>query len=233
MRAAVTSTELAGLNKQERIALLRRRIAGMPGHPGAANSPVLPAPPPLAGLLPGGGFTEGSVATYTGPGSLLVGTLAAATSAGHVAIVGKPELGLLAAVEMGAKLERIAIIADPGHDRLEIAAILLDGLSFVVLELAGTRVNPARARVLAARARNSGAVLLVTGGQWTYPELRIRAHSAGFSGLERGGGRLRAISLDVMVEGKGFQSRSARLRLDDRGQWEIESSLTQGLRAVS
>ena len=35
---------------------------------------------------------------------------------GHAAIVGQPDIGLLAAVEMGADLSRIAVIPEPGAD---------------------------------------------------------------------------------------------------------------------
>lgn len=37
---------------------------------------------------------------------------------GNAAIVGQPDIGLLAAVEMGADLSRLAVIPDPGPIRL-------------------------------------------------------------------------------------------------------------------
>ena len=93
--------------------------------------------------------------------------VAAVTAAGgHAAIVGQPDIGLLAAVEMGADLSRLALVPDPGADPVEVAAVLLDGMDLVVLGLGGRSVPLSRARAVTARARNKGCTLLVTGGDW-------------------------------------------------------------------
>lgn len=171
-------------------------------------------PPALAELLPEGGLVKGSVVAYAGASSLLAGLLAAVTEGGgHAAVVGLPRLGLLAAVEMGAQLQRLAVVADPGPDPVEVAAVLLDGLDLVVLGLDGATVAPARTRVIAARARNKGATLVVTDGGWPNPALRLDTRIAGYSGLGAGRGRLRSVSLEVLVRGKAGPPRHGRIEL--------------------
>ncbi|MET8871010.1 hypothetical protein [Nocardia sp. NPDC004604] len=192
---------------------LRRRMAAIPGRGEAAaermpravelRREALAVPPALAELLPEGGLVKGSVVAYSGANSLLVGLLAAVTEGGgHAAVVGVPRLGLLAAVEMGAQLQRLAVVADPGPDPVEVAAVLLDGLDLVVLGLGGAAVAPSRTRVIAARARSKGATLVVTDGRWPNPSLRLDTRVAGYGGLGAGRGRLRSVRLEVAVRGK-------------------------------
>ncbi|EUA06653.1 hypothetical protein I553_0516 [Mycobacterium xenopi 4042] len=62
---------------------------------------TLPIPQLLAKTLPGA-LPRGTVAVVSGARSLLLGMVAAVTAAGgNAAIVGQPDIGLLAAVEMG------------------------------------------------------------------------------------------------------------------------------------
>ncbi|MEV5651665.1 hypothetical protein AB0L57_25730 [Nocardia sp. NPDC052254] len=215
------------------LAELRRRMAAVPARgaevaapPPVAVEPVrerLPIPSALAGLLPESGIPKGSVVAYSGAGSLLTGLLAEVTGGGgYAAVIGLPRLGLLAAAEMGADLGRLAVVAEPGPDPMEIAAVLLDGLDLVVLGLAGRSVPPSRTRVLAARARSKGATLVVTGGNWSGPTLRIDSRIAGYSGLGRGRGRLCSVHLDVRVDARSSQPRTGRLDLcphNGRVEW--------------
>ncbi|QSE85423.1 hypothetical protein [Rhodococcus koreensis] len=231
--------ELSGLSRQERLDYLRRRMAAVParGESVASRAPVeggfpatgtsaapdshaagvLPVPAALAGLLPRGGLVRGSVVSVSGATSLLLGLVASVTAGGgHVAVIGHPRLGVLAAVEMGAQLERLALIPDPGADPVEIAAVLLDGMDLVVLGLGGASVAPSRARAVVARARSKGATLVVTDGHWDGAEMRLEARVHGYAGLGNGsqdGGcrRLRSLSLAVYARGRSFQPRTTRL----------------------
>ncbi|MEV6771410.1 hypothetical protein AB0N05_22585 [Nocardia sp. NPDC051030] len=235
----------AGEAKQRQLAELRRRMAAIParGADAAARISVaevdadsgvlrgepLPVPPALENLLPEGALVKGSVVAYTGAHSLLSGLLASVTaSGGHAAVVGLPRLGLLAAAEMGARLDRLAVVTDPGADPLEIASVLLEGLDLVVLGLNGASVPLSRTRVLTARARSKHSTLVVTGGSWSGPALRIDTRVTGYSGLGRGSGRLRTVCLDVSVHGRSAQPRSGRLDLcprNGRVEW-VEPALT-------
>lgn len=93
-------------------------------------SPIrtLPVPEPLAELLPHRGLARGSTVRLGGVTSLRAGLIASVTSAGGwVAVVGSPNLCLLAAAEMGADLRRCAVISDSGPDPVAVAAVLADG----------------------------------------------------------------------------------------------------------
>jgi hypothetical protein len=115
--------------------------------------------------------------------------VAAVTAAGgHAAIVGQPDVGLLAAVEMGADLTRLALVPDPGADPVEVAAVLMDGLDLVVLGLGGRSVAPTRARAVTARARQKGCTLLVTDGDWYGASARLESRVCGYEVTGAGAG---------------------------------------------
>ncbi|MBJ8347412.1 hypothetical protein [Antrihabitans sp. YC2-6] len=225
---------LSGLSRQERLELLRSRIAAVPARGEAKNlriplgaeeesTQVLQVPGALADLLPFGGLVRGSVVSIAGASSLLVGLLASVTAGGgHAVVIGRPRLGLLAACEMGAQLGRIALVPDPGPDPVEVAAVLLDGMDLVVLGLGGATVSPTRARAVVARARSKGCTLVVADGQWSGAELRLDARVVGYGGLGRGSGRLRSLQLAVRAQGRAFGPAIARLdvqQVDGRIEW--------------
>lgn len=219
--------------RDEQIAVLRRRLAAVPGKGAGARPaevarpvPVLSVPEVLADLLPRRGLVRGSVVTVAGASSLLAGLLASVTAeGGWAAVVGRPSFGLLAAQEMGADLSRIALVPDPGADAVDVAAVLLDGMDMVVLDLSGASVPPSRARGLVTRARHRAAVLVVAGRAWPGAELELSARVARCTGLGRGHGRLRASELSVRVQGRGqaVRPRSAHVVLRSVGatvQWQ-------------
>lgn len=132
--------------------------------------------------------------------------LAAVTAGGgHAAIIGQPDLGLLAAVEMGADLSRIAVIPEPGADPVEVAAVLMDGMDLVVLGLGGRSVPPTRARAVVARARQRGCTLLVTDGDWQGASTRLDAYVGGYEiagGGSPGFGRICRVRLAMRARGR-------------------------------
>ena len=172
----VMTTAFASDRSVEQLESLRRRMAEMSG--GRVVTPVTHSDdlPELPVPLP-----RGTVAVLSGARSLLLGVVAAVTAAGgNVAIVGQPDIGLLAAAEMGADLSRLAVIPDPGTDPVEVAAVLIDGMDLVVLGLGGRRVTQTRARAVVARARNKGCTLLVTDGDWQGAPTRLAARVCGY-----------------------------------------------------
>jgi hypothetical protein len=174
-------------HRAEQLESLRRRMAEMSGAVAAPADDLLPEsesrlalPQWLADSLPVA-LPRGTVAVLSGARSLLLSMVAAVTSAGgNVAIIGQPDIGLLAAVEMGADLSRLAVIPDPGTDPVEVAAVLIDGMDLVVLGLGGRRVSQTRARAVVARARNRGCTLLVTDGDWQGAPTRLEARVCGY-----------------------------------------------------
>ncbi|MCH9721956.1 MAG: hypothetical protein K0U67_07860 [Actinomycetia bacterium] len=188
---------------------VRWRSAEPVDGPLPPSETLLPVPESLAAALPGG-LPRGAVAVLSGARSLSVGMVAAVSAAGgHVAIVGLPDFGLLAAAEMGADLSRLAVIPQPGSDPIEVAAVLMDGMDLVLLGLAGRRVPPPRIRVVVARARQRGCALLVTGGDWPGASMRIEARvrgyeiTAGTAGVPVAGcGRIGGVRLSVRARGR-------------------------------
>ena len=144
----------------------------------------------------------------TGARSLSLCMAAAVTAAGgHVAIVGQPDVGLLAAAEMGADLDRLAVIPDPGADPVEVAAVLMDGMDLVVLGLGGRAVPPTRARAVTARAQHRGCTLLVTDGDWQGASVRLDARVCGYEmtvGRVPGFGRVGRVRLSMRARGKAL-----------------------------
>ena len=190
MTAAFASSQRQE-NRAEQLESLRRQMAGasekMSGKAVTRPDDLLPEsesqlaiPQWLAESLPVQ-LPRGTVAVLSGARSLLLGMVAAVTAAGgNVAIVGQPDIGLLAAAEMGADLSRLAVIPDPGTDPVEVAAVLIDGMDLVVLGLGGRRVPQTRARAVVARARLKGCTLLVTDGDWQGAPTRLQARVCGY-----------------------------------------------------
>jgi hypothetical protein len=150
---------------------------------------------------------RGTVAVLSGARSLSLSMVAAVTAAGgNVAIVGQPDVGLLAAVEMGADLSRLAVIPDPGTDPVEVAAVLMDGMDLIVLALKGRSVPLTRARAVVARARQKGCTLLVTDGDWQGASIRLTARVCGYDTTSDtpGFGRISKVRLEVCGAGRAI-----------------------------
>ena len=180
-------------NRAELVKQLRKQMAAVPSKVGAGRrgqvpaedvipdaESLLPVPDLLTDLLPVG-LPKGAVGVLTGARSLALSMAAAVTAGGgFVALVGQPDAGLLAAAEMGADLERLAVIPDPGADPVEVAAVLMDGMDLVVLGLRGRTVPPTRARAVTARARHKGCTLLIADGEWPGATVRLDARVCGY-----------------------------------------------------
>lgn len=215
------------VNRAEQVEHLRRKMAAISGKVGhgrrgqALSNDVLPGPEsllPLPEINPETAPTtlpKGTVAVLSGARSLSLSMVAAVTAAGgHAAIVGQPDIGLLAAVEMGADLSRVAVIPEPGADPVEVAAVLMDGMDLVVLGLGGRSVPATRARAVVARARQKGCTLLVTGGEWQGASARLEARVSGYDVTGGSGGR--------PIAGCG---RISRVRLAMRARGRIFGSV--------
>jgi hypothetical protein len=219
---AVFASDQRRENRGEQLESLRRQMAMLSGNPSGKSGAVvagaddllpdseswLALPQWLADSLPVP-WPRGSVAVLSGARSLLLSMAAAVTVAGgNAAIVGQPDLGLLAAAEMGADLSRLAVIPDPGTDPVGVAAVLVDGMDLVVLGLGGRKVPQTRARAVVVRARNKGCTLLVTDGDWQGAPTRLEARVCGYE-----------IAPDCRgVRAPGF-GRISRVRLEVSGMY--------------
>ncbi|WP_445185109.1 hypothetical protein ACTXG6_43385 [Pseudonocardia sp. Cha107L01] len=180
--------------------------------PGAG---VLPVAPALAKLLPDGGLRRGSTVRVRSSTSLLLALIAEASrQETWCAVVGIPDLGLVAAHEAGIDLSRLALIPNPGADLVAVTAALLDGLDLVAV--GGTQQLRAGDRQrLTARARQRGAVLVAT-DDWPGAdvELGLTPGGEGWDGLSQDGhGRLRSRRVQVRATGRGAQHRGRKATL--------------------
>jgi hypothetical protein len=185
------------LDRAEQLKLLPRQMAAVSGKVGSSRygpaqdhfrlDDLLPesetrlaVPQLLVEVLPNA-LPRGTVAVLSEARSLPLSMVAAVTAAGgNTAIVSLPNIGLLATMEMGADLSRLALIPDPGAGPVEVAAVLMAGMDLVVLGLNGRSVPLTRARAIVARAQHKGCTLLVTDGDWQGASIRLEARVCGY-----------------------------------------------------
>jgi hypothetical protein len=150
---------------------------------------------------------------------LLWALLAPVTGAGSwAALVGLPSAGLQAAAGAGVALERLAVVAPPGGSWATVLAALFDGFDLVVA--VSTKVRPADARRLTARARERGTTMVLVGPA-AWPEgadLRLALTAPAWDGLGRGHGHLerRRVHLEVTGRREAARPREADLWLPAR-----------------
>jgi hypothetical protein len=224
---AILASDQPHHDRAEQLKQLRRQMAAVSGkvgssrrghahsHPGPDDllpdsEAGLPIPQLLTELLPAlpDALPRGTVAVLSGARSLLLSMVAAVTAAGgNAAIAGQPDIGLLAAVEMGADLSRLAVIPDPGTDPVEVAAVLMDGMDLVVLALGGRSVPLTRTRAVVARARQKGCTLLVTDGDWQGASIRLEARVCAYETTsdKPGFGRISKVRLEVRGAGRAIR----------------------------
>lgn len=201
------------------MALLLRDVAATIQPVALAGERLLPVLPALESLLPSGGLRRGSVVAVAGSTSLALALVAGASAGGSwAAAVGMPDLGPVAAAELGVALERFALVPAPDAGGgpggwAGVVAALLDALDVVVAR-PGRHVRPGDARRLAARSRERGSVLVtVGGGAWEAADVRLTVERQEWVGLGRGWGRLRARRVEVAVGGRGSAALPRRAAL--------------------
>ncbi|MAG03742.1 MAG: hypothetical protein CL406_03900 [Acidimicrobiaceae bacterium] len=178
---------------------------------------VLPVLPALAGLVPDG-LRRGSSLGVSGPGarSLAMALMAGATSAGSwAAVVGDPDMGLVAAGEAGVALERLAIVTAPEPSAWgDVVGALAGSLDLVVVA-PQHRVGAATVRRLAARVRERGSVLIRVGdGPWPDRfDLTLTVGGISWEGHGSGHGRLLLRRAEVLASGRRAASRERRVAM--------------------
>ena len=185
-----------------------------------ARDRALPLAAALAPLFPTGGLQRGAtVSVGAGPGgapgatSLALALLSAPSAGGSwCAVVGVPELGFVAADQLGADLGHLVLVPTAGQKWPVVVGALLEGLDLVVLRLAA-EPRPAAARRLAARAREQGAVLVVMGAAWPGVDVRLQVVATRWRGLQCGHGYLWGREMEVVASGRGAASRERRVQL--------------------
>ncbi len=181
-----------------------------------AGQRTVPVPEPLAPLFPWGGLPRGVDVVVKGPGSwsLAMAMWAEALGAeGWLAIVGVPDLHLVAAAELGVRLDRVLVVETPGTSQwATVVAALLEAVDIVAVA-PNAKVARRDARRLVARAREQESLLFHLDGGVQWPEAAdvVLATSGtsdglGWDGLGLGHGYLR--ERVVTVEGSGRRAHA-------------------------
>lgn len=174
---------------------------------------VLPVPDVLAPLFPWGGIQKGTSLSVGGNGgwSLAMAIMSEALGAeGWLAIVGVPDVGLVAASEFGVRLDRVVIVETPPlHQWPTVVAALLEAVDVVAIA-PDSRVGPRDARRLGARAREQGSVLLHLDAASTWPtavDVGLEVQVDQWQGLGYGHGCLQARQATVSSIGRRSAAR--------------------------
>ena len=129
-----------------------------------------------------------------------------------VAAVNLPDLGVVAAHELGITLERFVLVPWPGRWFAEAAAVLVDAIDVTLLR-APANLPPAVARRLRARVRERGTILIALGSWPDPPDLVLAVTRGVWRGLGDGHGHLGERQAEVRVAGRGVASQGRRARL--------------------
>jgi hypothetical protein len=198
-----------------------------PGAP-ADGREAIAVPEPLAALLPGG-VRRGEALALGGGGTvdyLALALLAAAlrqglwcAAVGAAGLGGAALAGLLGApaVREGA-LQRLLVVAEPGEQWAEVAAVLADGVDLLLLCPSGAvsaqtarRVDARLRQGVADAARHRAALLVL--GSWPSARTVLRVRRLGWSGLAAGTGHLTGGRAEITAEDRARRVRTVRVWL--------------------
>jgi hypothetical protein len=194
------------------------QIAAAKGRPiVTADARLVEVPGALGDLFPEGGIRRGStvvIGAAPGGSSLALALAGAITASGSwAAAVGLPSLGLVAAAELGVRLERLALVPHPGDQWTKVAAAVLDGVDLLLLR-PPIGVKGGDARRLTARVRERGVVMVVLDGGssnrlgWPEsPDIKLTVTRSAWAGLGAGYGHLTARRVDVTLTGRRAAGR--------------------------
>lgn len=180
-----------------RVAELQARINGM--QSAAPPSRAVPLRADLAALLPAG-LREGAVYEVRGSTSLTTVALAEASVAGRwVAWLGWPNLGAEAIASAGVRLDRTAVIPNPGQHWLAALSSLADAMNVIAVRPPrGAKLAPSEVARLAGRLRERGTTLLVD-ADWPGAQAQMRVEQQLWAGIGAGSGLLLEQRLRVSV----------------------------------
>lgn len=204
-------------NKQTRLDRARAALGAVHQKVGVdrvpEEVPALPLAEVLSGLLPQG-LRRGQVVSVEGATSLMLALGAEASAQGSwTAIVGLPQVGVVAAARRGIELSRLALMPHPGMQAAQVVGACVDGMDVVMLG-PSLVLSHADRRRLATRARERGSVI-ISSDPWEGAHVALKVESSHWKGLGSGDGRLREREMTVIVTGRARgSSRRVVVTLD-------------------
>lgn len=182
---------------------------------------LLAVPEAVAPLFPQGGLPPGVSVGVSGSGGWSLAMSLAASALvddGWLACVGLEELGLMAAGELGLRLDRTIMVETPGPDRWPtVVAALIEAFDIVCL---GTGLGPTRslghrqATRLSARARETKTLLLHLDGGRSWPtvlDVALTVHPRHWSGIRPGHGHLQSRLVTVSSVGRRSMAKPRQI----------------------
>jgi hypothetical protein len=177
-----------------------------------SNEQLLDVPEGLQPLFPWGGLQRGWSVGITGHGAwtLTAGLLAPSLGEqGWLAVVGAPLVNLVAAAEVGIRMDRVLVIDTPPTGQWgTLIASLLEAVQAVVIA-PPSRIGGRDARRIGARLREQRGTLIHLGGGATWPnelDLGLTCTTTNWQGIGEGHGYLKY--RQVLVEAVGRRSVS-------------------------
>lgn len=204
---------MAGSALLAQLEQLRGRVAPVT----LAAEQLLAVPEAFQLLFAGGGLPRGSSVGFAGAGSWSVAMALAASAlgvGGWLAVLGVEELGLVAAAELGVRLDRVLVVSSVASAQLGlVAATLMEAVEVIALH-PRSMVSTRDARRLTARARERGTVLFHLDGGRHWPEaldLSVTVAPSRCFGIGEGHGHLQFRQLEVATTGRRAASRQRRV----------------------
>jgi hypothetical protein len=191
------------------LASLRAQIRRLEGQETPGDVIGFGVPEALRSAFPQG-LRAGSAYSVSGSLTLALVLLAEACRQGAwCGIVGLPGLGMEVAERQGLDLDRVLLVPSPGDQWSTVVAALAEIVPVVLAQ--PVRLPPGEAARLAARLRERGCTLLLT-GCWPGAQADLQASSAGWRGLGAGHGCL--LSRRIAVEVSHRAGRTSRHHLE-------------------
>jgi hypothetical protein len=253
VKSAVTTTSGTSARRARAAELSRDHLAATFSRqttPVVAGEDLVPLLLPLQQALGVDGLRRGNTVLIggeegSGATSLALALIAKATTDGMwCSIVGPPDLGVVAAVELGVDLERLVVVASPRTRAATAIGALVEGCDVVLLRLplAMSRTEMLR---LGARARQRRVLVVLLSDPrsravaWPEaPDITVQIRSSVFSGIESGSGRIagRRIEIETVHRRSGglrapvalwLPAVTGELRLVDQGEMERDARTGQ------
>jgi len=180
---------------------------------------ILDVPDVLAPLFPWKGLQRGWSVGVSGGGAWSLTAAMLAPSLGEegwLAVVGAPLINLVAAAEMGLRMDRVLIVDTPPAGQWgTVIASLLEAVQAVVIQPA-TRIGGRDARRIGARLREQRGTLVHLNSGTTWPsslDMSLTCATQEWQGIGEGHGYLRYRRMTVGAVGRrsAAQPRSVSL----------------------